>query len=51
MDAPTDAAAGLTLALSKMHSSGGPSIITNPTASFYFVTVLTLTTGTAFNLS
>ncbi|PIU19849.1 MAG: preprotein translocase subunit SecY, partial [Elusimicrobia bacterium CG08_land_8_20_14_0_20_59_10] len=40
---------GLTLALTQMGTSGnGPQIVTNPTFSFYFITVLTLTTGTIF---
>ncbi|HBA61803.1 MAG TPA: preprotein translocase subunit SecY [Elusimicrobia bacterium] len=39
---------GLTLALTKMQAGGGPSIVVNPTLGFYFVTVLTLTTGTIF---
>ncbi|MDO8803224.1 MAG: preprotein translocase subunit SecY, partial [Elusimicrobiota bacterium] len=39
---------GLTIALTKMQSGGGPTIVTNPTFGFYFVTVLTLVTGTVF---
>jgi preprotein translocase subunit SecY len=39
---------GLTIALTKMNSGGGPSIVPNPTFGFYFVTVLTLVTGTIF---
>jgi preprotein translocase subunit SecY len=39
---------GLTIALTKMQAGGGPSIVTNPTVGFYFVTVLTLVTGTVF---
>jgi preprotein translocase subunit SecY len=39
---------GLTIALTKMQAGGGPSIVTNPTLGFYFVTVLTLVTGTMF---
>ena len=39
---------GLTIALTKMQAGGGPSIVLNPTFSFYFVTVLTLVTGTIF---
>jgi preprotein translocase subunit SecY len=39
---------GLTIALTKMGANGGPSIVTNPTFAFYFVTVLTLVTGTIF---
>ena len=39
---------GLTIALTKMGANGGPSIVTNPTFGFYFVTVLTLVTGTIF---
>ncbi|MBU4305046.1 MAG: preprotein translocase subunit SecY [Candidatus Omnitrophica bacterium] len=39
---------GLTMALSKMPTPGNIPIISNPTATFYFVTVLTLTTGTIF---
>lgn len=39
---------GLTIALTKMQSGGGPSIVSNPTFAFYFVTVLTLVTGTIF---
>jgi preprotein translocase subunit SecY len=39
---------GLTIALTKMGSGGGPAIVTNPTFGFYFVTVVTLVTGTVF---
>ncbi|HAN05896.1 MAG TPA: preprotein translocase subunit SecY [Elusimicrobia bacterium] len=39
---------GLTIALTKMQAGGGPSIVTNPTLGFYFVTVLTLVAGTMF---
>ena len=39
---------GLTIALTKMQAGGGPSIVTSPTFGFYFVTVLTLVTGTMF---
>lgn len=39
---------GLTIAMTKMQAGGGPSIVTNPTFGFYFVTVLTLVTGTMF---
>jgi len=39
---------GLTIALTKMQAGGGPTIVTNPTLGFYFVTVLTLVTGTIF---
>jgi preprotein translocase subunit SecY len=39
---------GLTIALTKMQSGGGPSIVSNPTFAFYFVTVMTLVTGTIF---
>ena len=39
---------GLTLAMSRMNAGGGPSIVLNPDFSFYFVTVLTLVTGTIF---
>ncbi|HNW42989.1 MAG TPA: preprotein translocase subunit SecY [Elusimicrobiales bacterium] len=39
---------GLTLALTRMQAGGGPSIVLNPSFSFYFITVLTLTTGTIF---
>ena len=39
---------GLTIALTKMGSGGGPDIVINPTFGFYFVTVLTLVTGTIF---
>ena len=39
---------GLTIALTKMGSNGGPTIVSNPTFAFYFVTVLTLVTGTMF---
>jgi len=39
---------GLTIALTKMQAGGGPTIVTNPTMGFYFVTVLTLVTGTMF---
>ncbi|OGR63884.1 MAG: preprotein translocase subunit SecY [Elusimicrobia bacterium GWB2_63_22] len=38
---------GLTMALTRMDTSG-PAIVTNPTFGFYFVTVLTLVTGTIF---
>ena len=39
---------GLTIALTKMQAGGGPAIVINPTMGFYFVTVLTLVTGTIF---
>lgn len=39
---------GLTVALTKMGANGGPNIVNNPTFAFYFVTVLTLVTGTIF---
>ncbi|OGR42711.1 MAG: preprotein translocase subunit SecY [Elusimicrobia bacterium GWA2_61_42] len=39
---------GLTIAMTKMSAGGGPQIVTNPTMGFYFVTVLTLVTGTMF---
>ena len=39
---------GLTMALSKMPTPGNVPIISDPSFSFYFVTVLTLTTGTIF---
>lgn len=39
---------GLTIALTKMSAGGGPTIVSNPTFAFYFVTVLTLVTGTIF---
>ncbi len=40
---------GLTMALTKMGANGnGPTIVSNPTFAFYFVTVLTLVTGTIF---
>ncbi|MBI4351032.1 MAG: preprotein translocase subunit SecY [Elusimicrobia bacterium] len=39
---------GLTIAMTKMQAGGGPTIVTNPTLGFYFVTVLTLVTGTIF---
>jgi preprotein translocase subunit SecY len=41
---------GLTIALTKMGGvgGGGPAIVANPTFGFYFVTVLTLVTGTMF---
>ncbi len=39
---------GLTIAMTKMQSGGGPSIVTNASFAFYFVTVLTLVTGTIF---
>jgi len=39
---------GLTIAMTKMQTGGGPSIVTSPTFGFYFVTVLTLVTGTIF---
>ena len=41
-------ALGLTIALTKMQAGGGPQIVLNPTFGFYFVTVLTLVTGTIF---
>ena len=38
---------GLTIALTKMGANGdGPQIVSNPTFAFYFITVLTLVTGT-----
>jgi preprotein translocase subunit SecY len=39
---------GLTFAVSKMPAPGGAPIVTNPTAGFIALTVLTLTTGTVF---
>mgnify|MGYP000253419673 CR=1 FL=1 len=39
---------GLTIALSKMPTPGSVPIVSNPTFSFYFTTVLTLTAGTIF---
>lgn len=39
---------GLTMMLTNMGASGGPQIVTNPTLSFYFITVLTVVTGTIF---
>ena len=39
---------GLTIAMTKMQAGGGPTIVINPTLGFYFVTVLTLVTGTIF---
>ncbi len=40
---------GLTIAMTKMGAGGsGPQIVANPTLGFYFVTVLTLVTGTIF---
>ncbi|MBI5201033.1 MAG: preprotein translocase subunit SecY [Elusimicrobia bacterium] len=39
---------GLTVAMTKMPTPGGMPIVSNPTAFFYFVTVLTLTAGTIF---
>jgi len=39
---------GLTIAMTKMQAGGGPTIVINPTMGFYFVTVLTLVTGTIF---
>lgn len=39
---------GLTMAISKMPTPGNVPVVVNPTASFYFVTVLTLTAGTIF---
>ncbi|MDP2866700.1 MAG: preprotein translocase subunit SecY, partial [Elusimicrobiota bacterium] len=39
---------GLTIAMTKMQAGGGPTIVTDPTLGFYFVTVLTLVTGTMF---
>lgn len=39
---------GLTIALTNLQTPGSAPIVTNPTFSFYFITVLTLTTGTIF---
>jgi preprotein translocase subunit SecY len=39
---------GLTFAVTKMPAPGGAPIVTNPTAGFIAMTVLTLTTGTVF---
>ena len=39
---------GLTMALSKMPTPGNVPIVINPTVTFYFITVLTLTAGTVF---
>src|SRR3954467_12710186 len=39
---------GLTFAVTKMPAPGGAPIVTNPTAGFIALTVLTLTTGTVF---
>ncbi|MEI7480932.1 MAG: preprotein translocase subunit SecY [Elusimicrobiota bacterium] len=39
---------GLTIALTKMSPAGGAPIAPNTDLAFYFVTVLTLTTGTVF---
>jgi len=39
---------GLTIALTKMSPAGGAQIAPNADAMFYFITVLTLTTGTVF---
>jgi preprotein translocase subunit SecY len=39
---------GLTFMISKMPAPGGAPIVTNPTAGFIALTVLTLTTGTVF---
>ncbi|HBE88570.1 MAG TPA: preprotein translocase subunit SecY [Elusimicrobia bacterium] len=39
---------GLTLALNNIPTPGNIPVIPNPTAAFYFVTVLTLTAGTIF---
>ncbi len=39
---------GLTMALGKMPTPGNIPIISDPSVTFYFVTVLTLTTGTIF---
>ncbi|MDD5208502.1 MAG: preprotein translocase subunit SecY [Elusimicrobiales bacterium] len=40
---------GLTIAMTKMGAGGsGPQIVANPTLGFYFVTVITLVTGTIF---
>lgn len=39
---------GLTMAISNMPTPGNVPIVINPTPAFYFVTVLTLTTGTIF---
>ncbi|MFH1620090.1 MAG: preprotein translocase subunit SecY [bacterium] len=37
---------GLTMAISKMPTPGNIPVVINPTAAFYFMTVLTLTAGT-----
>src|SRR4051812_1870934 len=39
---------GLTIAITKMPTPGNIPVVTNPTASFYMITVLTLTAGTIF---
>ncbi len=39
---------GLTIAMTRMQAGGGPSVVINPTLGFYFVTVITLVTGTIF---
>jgi preprotein translocase subunit SecY len=39
---------GLTIAITKMPTPGNIPVVTNPTAFFYIVTVLTLTAGTIF---
>lgn len=39
---------GLTMALGNMPTPGNVPVISNPSFSFYFTTVLTLTTGTVF---
>jgi preprotein translocase subunit SecY len=39
---------GLTMMVSKMPTPGGQSVVDNPTAGFFAVTVLTLVTGTVF---
>jgi preprotein translocase subunit SecY len=39
---------GLTIAITKMPTPGNIPVVSNPTASFYMITVLTLTAGTIF---
>ena len=39
---------GLTIAITKMPTPGNVPVVSNPTAAFYMITVLTLTAGTIF---
>src|SRR5579885_1309119 len=41
---------GLTIAISKMPTPGNIPVVSNPSASFYLMTVLTLTAGTIFSM-